>query len=138
MRSTFRESSHPALGIRVERDGHNRSTYGLPGGCGSSSASVGRILDGRADDSTGMNLLKRATLVTFVAGSGLVLAMTGAAAASIVADAVNGQNDQIGVQGQSGEVDQVGQFGDQGQSGDLGTKQTDQSGDQGQSGHNGD
>src|SRR6202165_884021 len=134
MRSAFRESSHPAPGIRVERNGHDGSTYRLPRCCGSDSARIGRILGGRTHDSTGMNLLKRATLVTFVAGSGLLFATTGAAAAAIGPDAVNDQTD---VQGQSGELNQVGQSGDQGQSGDLGTKQPDQSGDQGQSGEQG-
>ena len=43
------------------------------------SARIARILEGMQDDSTGMNLLKRATLVTFVAGSGLLFAATGAA-----------------------------------------------------------
>lgn len=92
-----------------------------------------------------MNLLKRATLVTFVAGSGLIFAATGAAAATVTVDA----GGQSGVQGQS-EVDQSGdqgakqndQIGDQGakeidQSGDQGATQIEQSGDQGQSGHNG-
>ena len=59
-----------------------------------------------------MNLLKRATLVTFVAGSGLLIATTGAAAAATTATAdgigqhgVLGdtQNDQTGDQGRSGE-----------------------------------
>jgi hypothetical protein len=84
-----------------------------------------------------MNLLKRATLVTLVAGSGLIFATTGAAAAAITPDLVTDQN-QSGVQGE----DQVGQFGYQGakeneQTGDQGTKATDQSGDQGQSGQQG-
>src|ERR1700694_2838175 len=133
MRSAFRESSHPALGIRVERNGHDGSTYRLPRCCGSDSAWIGRIPGVRSHDSTGMNLLKRATLVTFVAGSGLLFPPTGVAAATAVINP-EAVNDQSGVQGQSGELNQVGQSGDQGQSGDLGTKQTDQTGDQGQSG----
>ena len=81
-----------------------------------------------------MNLLKRATLVTFVAGSGLIFATAGAAAATtaITPDAVTDMNGQSGFQGE----EQVGQSGDQGakeneQTGDQGTKQNDQSGDQG-------
>ncbi|MDQ6713900.1 MAG: hypothetical protein M3Z28_12035 [Candidatus Dormibacteraeota bacterium] len=76
-----------------------------------------------------MNSLKRATLVTFVAGLGLFLATTSAAAATIVADRVN---DQIGVQGQSGDFDRNSQEGVQGQSGDL--DRNSQEGVQGQSG----
>src|SRR6202165_6219701 len=113
MRSAFRESSHPALGIRVERNGHDGSTYRLPRCCGSDSAWIGRIPGVRSHDSTGMNLLKRATLVTFVAGSGLLFATLGGAAAAIGPDAVNDQTD---VQGQSGELTQVGQGGDEGRS----------------------
>ena len=79
-----------------------------------------------------MNLLKRATLVTFVAGSGLIFATAGAAAATtaITPDAVTDMNGQSGFQGE----EQVGQSGDQGTSGDG---RNDQSGDQGQSGQNG-
>jgi hypothetical protein len=76
-----------------------------------------------------MNLLKRATLVTLVAGSGLIFAATGAAATSIVADGVN---DQTGIQGQSGELDRNSQEGDQAQSGEL--DRNSQEGVQGQSG----
>jgi hypothetical protein len=77
-----------------------------------------------------VNILKRATLVTLVAGSGLILAATGAAAASKVAITVN---DQTGVQGQSRELDRNSnnQNGDQGKTGDGAN---DQSGFQGQSG----
>ena len=84
-----------------------------------------------------MNLLKRATLVTLVAGSGLVFATTGAVAATtvITPDAVTDMNGQSGFQGE----EQVGQSGDQGakeneQTGDQGAKQNDQSGDQGTAG----
>jgi hypothetical protein len=87
-----------------------------------------------------MNILKRATLVTLVAGSGLIFATTGAAAATtaITPDLVSDQNGQSGFQGE----EQVGQTGDQGaketdQSGDQGAKEVDQSGDQGQSGPSG-
>ena len=64
-----------------------------------------------------MNLLKRATLVTFVAGSGLLIATTGAAAAATMTTTANGigqhgvlgdsQNDQTGEQGAK-QNDQVG------------------------------
>jgi hypothetical protein len=78
-----------------------------------------------------MNILKRATLVTLVAGSGLIFAATGAAATSAVIN-----DGQAGVQGES----QIEQTGDQGakeneQTGDHGTSgdgQHDQSGDQGE------
>jgi hypothetical protein len=76
-----------------------------------------------------MNTLKRATLVTLVAGSGLVFAMTGAAAST----AAEGVNDQSGFQGQSGELDRNSnnQTGDEGTVGDGANDQT---GVQGQSG----
>jgi hypothetical protein len=76
-----------------------------------------------------MNTLKRATLVTLVAGSGLVFAMTGAAAST----AAEGVNDQSGFQGQSGELDRNSnsQTGDEATAGDGANDQT---GVEGQSG----
>jgi hypothetical protein len=76
-----------------------------------------------------MNTLKRATLVTLVAGSGLLFAMTGAAAST----AAEGVNDQSGFQGQSGELDRNSnnEIGDDGTAGDGANDQT---GVQGQSG----
>ncbi len=98
---------------------------------------MSRIPEADPDDSTGMNLLKRATLVTLVAGSGLIFATAGASAATtaITPDAVTDMNGQSGFQGE----EQVGQSGDQGakqneQTGDQGAKANDQSGDQGTSG----
>jgi hypothetical protein len=77
-----------------------------------------------------MNILKRATLVTLVAGSGLIFAATGAAATSAVIN-----DGQAGVQGES----QIEQTGDQGakeneQIGDQGAKENEQTGDHGTSG----
>ena len=66
-----------------------------------------------------MNGLKRATIVTFVAGLGVFLATTGAAAA---AAGELDRNSQAGDQGQVGEQGQVGdqsQVGQQGQSGEV-------------------
>jgi hypothetical protein len=59
-----------------------------------------------------MNILKRATLVTFVAGSGILFAATGAAA-STAAEGVNGQS---GFQGTSVENDR--NSGEEGTAGD--------------------
>jgi hypothetical protein len=76
-----------------------------------------------------MNILKRATLITFVAGSGLILAATSVAASP----AAEGVNEQSGIQGQSGELDRNSndQAGDQGTVGDGANDQT---GVEGQSG----
>ena len=76
-----------------------------------------------------MNILKRATLITFVAGSGLILAATSVGASA----AAEGVNDQSGVQGQSGDLDRNSdnQVGDQGTVGDGANDQT---GVEGQSG----
>lgn len=74
-----------------------------------------------------MNSLKRATIVTFVAGLGLFLATTSVAAA------VNGTG-QNGVKGQSGLLDRAAETGVQGQSGELDRNSNNQSGDQGTSG----
>jgi hypothetical protein len=100
-----------------------------------------------------MNILKRATLVTFVAGSGILFAATGAAAATTVDDASgqsgvqgtsvendrnSGEEGQIGFQGTSVENDrnsgEEGQLGVQGTSGDGAN---DQKGTEGQSGNSG-
>ena len=110
----------------------------------------GRILEGRKYDSTGMNTLKRATIVTLAAGSALILATTAAVAAPASVDDETGQVSQTGVQGQSGELDRNSneQTGDQttssdgahdqtgvpGQSGELDQNSNSQSGTDGTSG----
>src|SRR4030081_3196268 len=107
-----------------------------------------------------MNTLKRATIVTLVAGSALILATTAAVAAPAVVADETGQGSQRGDQGQASELDrnsndQIGdqstasdgakeQTGVQGQSGELDRNANDQIGDQstagdganGQSGEN--
>jgi hypothetical protein len=97
-----------------------------------------------------MNTLKRATIVTLVAGSALIMATTAAMAAPAVTADGTGQGSQTGVHGQSGELDrnsneQSGdqatsgngandQTGVQGQSGELDRNSNEQSGDQSTSG----
>ena len=131
MSSAFRESSHPPLEIRAERNGHNLLTWRWPGRFGSNSTRIGRIPQGGPYDSTGMNLLKRATLVTLVAGSGLLIATAGAAAAAATTTPADGIG-QHGVLGDS-QVDQTGEQGakENDQAGEQGQKQNEQTGDQG-------
>ena len=85
-----------------------------------------------------MNTLKRATIVTLVAGSALIMATTAAVAAPAVTTDETGQVSQSGVQGTSVESDrnsgEEGQTGVQGQSGELDRNSNDQSGDQSTSG----
>jgi hypothetical protein len=85
-----------------------------------------------------MNTLKRATIVTLVAGSALIMATTAAMAAPAVTADETGQVSQSGVQGTSVESDrnsgEEGQTGVQGQSGELDRNSNDQSGDQSTSG----
>jgi hypothetical protein len=83
-----------------------------------------------------MNTLKRATIVTLVAGSALIMATTAAFAAPAVTADETGQVSQSGVQGQSGELDRNAseQTGVQGQSGELDRNSNEQSGDQSTSG----
>jgi hypothetical protein len=94
---------------------------------------AGRILEGRTYDSTDMNSLKRARIVTLAAGSALILATTAAVAAPASVGDETGQVSQTGVQGQSGELDRNSneQTGDQATSGDGAHDQT---GVEGQSG----